>query len=141
LGSVTIICTDKTGTLTRNEQVAREVVVAGGRFLVDGEGYSPAGAITDENGEAVTAGDAPLLADLAVAAALCNDAALRHGDDGWHAEGDPLEAGLLALAMKAGFDPAALAEQHPRLDALPFSSDHRYMATLHEDGTHTLLLA
>jgi magnesium-transporting ATPase (P-type) len=115
IGSVSVICTDKTGTLTRNEMVVAAAETAEGVFAVDGEGYATEGAITP-------AGD---LAPLARAAALCNDAALHCKDGVWTVEGDPMEGALLAFAGKLGSDHAAR-----RLDAIPFDSRHRFMAVL-----------
>ena len=124
IGSVSVICTDKTGTLTRNEMVVTAVETPAGAFEVAGEGYAPEGAITP-------AGD---LSRLARAAALCNDAALHDRDGQWTVEGDPMEGALLALAGKVGGDHAA-----PRLDAIPFDSRHRFMATLTEaDGARSI---
>ncbi len=117
IGSVSVICTDKTGTLTRNEMVVAAVETAEGIFAVTGEGYAPEGAITP-------AGD---LAALARAATLCNDAALARKDGVWMVEGDPMEGALLAFAGKVGGDTAAR-----RLDAIPFDSRHRFMAVLTE---------
>ena len=125
IGSVGVICTDKTGTLTRNEMVVAEVETTEGRFQVEGAGYAPEGRISP-------AGD---LARLARAAALCNDASLVRQGDGWRAEGDPMEAALLAFAGKAGGGGAAR-----RLDAIPFDSRHRHMAVLVETGEGPLAL-
>ncbi|MFC0339471.1 HAD-IC family P-type ATPase [Paracoccus niistensis] len=115
IGSVSVICTDKTGTLTRNEMVVAAVETPEGSFTVAGDGYAPTGAITP-------AGD---LGRLARAAALCNDATLRERDGLWSVEGDPMEGALLAFAGKVAPDIAAT-----RLDAIPFDSRHRFMAVL-----------
>ncbi|MFN4098894.1 MAG: cation-transporting P-type ATPase [Pararhodobacter sp.] len=117
IGSVSVICTDKTGTLTRNEMVVTAAETPEGHFTVTGEGYAPEGAITP-------AGD---LSRLARAAALCNDAALHQGEAGWRVEGDPMEGALLAFAGKVARDHAA-----PRLDSIPFDSRHRFMAVLND---------
>ncbi|MDO9526180.1 MAG: HAD-IC family P-type ATPase, partial [Gemmobacter sp.] len=117
IGSVSVICTDKTGTLTRNEMVVAAAEMADGVFAIGGEGYAPEGAITP-------AGD---LGRLARAAALCNDAALHRKDGVWTVEGDPMEGALLAFAGKVGGDHGA-----QRLDAIPFDSRHRFMAVLTE---------
>jgi calcium-translocating P-type ATPase len=115
IGSVSVICTDKTGTLTRNEMVVAAAETPDGAFDIDGEGYAPTGTI-------IPAGD---LLRLARAAALCNDAALHCKDGVWTVEGDPMEGALLAFARKVGGDHAAR-----RLDAIPFDSRHRFMAVL-----------
>ncbi len=119
IGSVSVICTDKTGTLTRNEMVVAAAETAEGAFTVSGDGYGPEGEISP-------AGD---LSRLARAAALCNDAALHDKDGHWIVEGDPMEGALLAFAAKAG----GVAPE-PRVDAVPFDSRHRYMAVLTEGG-------
>ncbi|WP_291864170.1 cation-transporting P-type ATPase [Bradyrhizobium sp.] len=117
IGSVSVICTDKTGTLTRNEMVVAVAEIPEGTFEIAGEGYGPDGAITP-------AGN---LARLARAASLCNDAALHCRDGHWTVEGDPMEGALLAFAGKAGGGRAAR-----RLDTIPFDSRHRFMAVLTE---------
>jgi magnesium-transporting ATPase (P-type) len=139
LGAVTVICSDKTGTLTRNEMTVQSVAWPGGAAEVEGAGYAPEGAIVVE-GQPLTAAElaarVPALAALAEAAVLCNDAGLRQREGQWQLAGDPTEGALLTLAMKAGLQPQLLQRERPRLDAIPFESDHRYMATLHdaEDG-------
>ncbi len=117
IGSVSVICTDKTGTLTRNEMVVAAAETVDGAFAVGGAGYAPQGAITPPG----------KLERLARAAALCNDASLHHKDGVWAVEGDPMEGALLAFAGKVGGDHAAR-----RLDAIPFDSRHRFMAVLTE---------
>jgi magnesium-transporting ATPase (P-type) len=136
LGSVSVICSDKTGTLTRNEMVVTEVIAGGERLEVDGEGYRPSGAIL-KDGLALDGPAASLVGELALTAALCNDAELHEGEAGWAVHGDPMEGALLALAAKAGADGLAAAQAHRRISALPFDSRHRYMATLNEasDGS------
>ena len=128
LGSVTVICSDKTGTLTRNEMTVQAVVVAGATFPVEGAGYAPHGAW---RGVAPDAPLPPAAHQLVQAGVLCNDAALHERDGQWTLAGDPTEGALLTLAMKAGTDPAALRASRRRLDLVPFESEHRYMATLH----------
>ncbi len=132
LGSVTIICSDKTGTLTKNEMTVQRVVTADCVFDVSGVGYAPEGGF-HLAGEAVAAAGHPVLIEIARAALLCNDAVLRHADGAWKMEGDPTEGALLALALKSGLDGAAERRAMPRIDAIPFESEHRFMATLHHD--------
>ncbi|MCF1710220.1 HAD-IC family P-type ATPase [Tabrizicola sp. J26] len=124
LGAVSVICSDKTGTLTRNEMTVRRVVAGHKTTEIDGAGYDPGphglGAETDHG---------PTLS-LIRAATLCNDAVLR-ADRGWSVEGDPMEGALVTLAHKAGFDPANEREEWQRIDEIPFDARHRFMATLH----------
>ncbi|MBK1838682.1 HAD-IC family P-type ATPase [Azospirillum sp. YIM B02556] len=141
LGSVRTICTDKTGTLTRNELLVTDIVTADAAYRVGGSGYAPEGEIRCGS-RSIDPAREPLLCDLALAALLCNDAAL-HRDPGgeWQLAGDPTDGALLALAMKVGLDPAAEAGRCPRRDALPFESERQYMATLHHDHAgHGILL-
>ena len=132
LGSVTVICSDKTGTLTRNEMTVRALVTAVSAFEVTGEGYGPHGAILLDGREVSPEAD-PALDDLMRGAALCCDATLREAGDDWVVDGDPMEGALLALARKAGLDPDFEAKAFPRTDVIPFESEHRLMATLHHD--------
>ena len=111
LGCTSVICTDKTGTLTQNEMTVRELWVGGRTYMVTGAGYAPEGEIAEEQGSGVkTAGDQDGLAAFLVAAVRCNNARLlapREDDDsqhGWHILGDPTEAALLVAAVKAGVD-------------------------------------
>ncbi|MCI1193565.1 cation-transporting P-type ATPase [Calidifontimicrobium sp. SYSU G02091] len=137
LGSVTVICSDKTGTLTRNEMTVQQVVCAGQTVDVEGAGYAPDGALKLDGAvlaPADLARRAPALAALAEVAALCNDASLHETDGRWTLAGDPTEGALLTLAMKAGLNPAELKVERARLDVIPFESEHRFMATLHADG-------
>ena len=135
LGAVGVICSDKTGTFTRNEMVAGAVVTTAGRVAIDGEGYGPAATITGEGGAPPGDEARRLLRRLARAGALCNDASLVPGEGGaWQVLGDPMEGALLALAARAG-----VAADVPRRDAIPFDSRHRWMATLHEDGAGGLV--
>ncbi len=143
LGSVTVICSDKTGTLTRNEMTVQAVVCADAVFAVSGAGYAPEGVITLD-GETMPAERlhvrSPAAARLAEAAALCNDASLHEDARGWQLAGDPTEGALLTLAMKAGLSPGEMKLDRARLDVIPFESEHRYMATLHPHGEATLVL-
>ncbi|HBH35531.1 MAG TPA: carbonate dehydratase, partial [Gammaproteobacteria bacterium] len=132
LGSVTVICSDKTGTLTRNEMTVQSVAAATGLFEVTGGGYDPHGSFLFDDREIVP-DDYPILFELTRASLLCNDAVIdeRHGE--WVLQGDPTEGALLTLGIKAGLDPAFERETRPRSDVIPFESEHRFMATLHHD--------
>jgi Ca2+-transporting ATPase len=127
LGCTTVICTDKTGTLTKNEMTVRAVHVAGEYLNVSGAGYDPQGDYTTEAGKIIESPDEPL-AHLLQLAALCNNAHYTAHT----AVGDPTEIALLVAAVKADVDPATLRTQLPRLDELPFDSDRRMMTTVHE---------
>lgn len=131
LGAVTVICTDKTGTLTRNEMTVQRVITADHLFEVSGAGYAPSGGFSLA-GQAVQVDAYAVLRELAQAALLCNDARLYEHDGHWFIEGDPTEGALLPLAIKTGLEPAKIHALLPRLDSIPFESEHRYMATLHQ---------
>ncbi|MHB8950167.1 MAG: cation-translocating P-type ATPase, partial [Rhodoferax sp.] len=133
LGSVTVICSDKTGTLTKNEMTAVQVLLPDYTLSVSGAGYAPEGGFHRDTQDVVASQDAALQG-LAQCAALCNDARLKHkAGTGWHLVGDPTEGSLLTLAHKAGIDALEAAAKTPRIDAIPFESEHRFMATLHHD--------
>jgi len=139
LGAVTVICSDKTGTLTRNEMTVQRVVMAGRVLEVSGVGYVPEGGFSVDGRDLDPAQDAALT-ELARAALLCNDAHVRHEAEGWMLEGDPTEGALHVLGLKAGLDPVYEAERLPRTDVIPFESEHRFMATLHHDHAgHALI--
>ncbi len=133
LGSVTVICSDKTGTLTRNEMTVQRVVCRDAVVHVSGVGYEPAGAFTID-GREIVALDRPELGLTLRAGMLCNDARLREKHGHWTVEGDPTEGALLVLGGKAGLTAVACADNEPRLDAIPFDSQHRFMATYHRDA-------
>jgi magnesium-transporting ATPase (P-type) len=132
LGSVTTICTDKTGTLTRNEMTVQRVIVATQAFEVSGSGYAPHGGFSIDGKESNIADHAHAL-DLLRAGLLCNDAELHQTDGQWHVAGDPTEGALIPLALKAGMDAQFERGELPRTDHIPFESEHRFMATLHHD--------
>ena len=139
LGSVTVICSDKTGTLTRNEMTVQSVTTATDLIEVTGVGYNPHGAFLSE-GEEVSMADHPIVAELMRASLLCNDATLSEvtteaGNDEWLMQGDPTEGALFALGLKAGLEAKFEFEQWPRTDVIPFESEHRFMATLHHGHT------
>nr|WP_306268694.1 cation-transporting P-type ATPase [Pararhizobium sp. IMCC3301] len=134
LGSVSVICSDKTGTLTRNEMAVVSIATARHRFTVSGAGYAPHGEFASE-GQAVEAGNHPVLREIARAGLLCNDASLNQLNDRWTIEGDPMEGALVALAGKAGLDENTETSALPRSDVIPFDARHRFMAVLlHSPG-------
>lgn len=132
LGSVTVICTDKTGTLTKNEMTVQQVITADARFDVQGSGYAPHGGFLHD-GITADPGNFPLLVEISRASLLCNDASLRLEGDAWVATGDPTEAALVSMALKAGLAQDFEREALPQDDAIPFEAEHRFMATLHHD--------
>ena len=132
LGAVSVICSDKTGTLTRNEMVVASLAAQGRIYSVEGAGYAPRGAVRWREAEADPA-EHGVLVEFARAAALCNDAGLHPAGDGWRIEGDPMEGALIALAGKITGEGRAPFAQWSRSDAIPFDATHRYMATLHHD--------
>ena len=131
LGSVTVICSDKTGTLTKNEMTVRKAVMAGVRYDVAGEGYTPKGRITYE-GKDEDAGDDEQLREMALGAALTAEAEFRDNEDGTRLlSGDPTDGAVVVLAEKLGLDRTAL-RAYRRVDRLPFESDKQYAASLVE---------
>ncbi|MFI8305016.1 cation-translocating P-type ATPase [Streptomyces sp. NPDC085927] len=124
LGSTTQICTDKTGTLTLNQMTAREMLLAGRRLTLSGEGYSSEGRIRTTDGQPL-----PQTLDHALTAmALCTDAVIRDGE----VVGDPTEGALVVLAEKGGIDVTGLRQERPRRLEVPFDSDYKFMATFHD---------
>lgn len=142
LGSVSVVCTDKTGTLTKNEMTAVRLILPGREIGITGAGYAPDGGF-HEHEQAFDPADDDLIYQLARCALLCNDASIKHDEaEGWQLVGDPTEGALVTLAHKAGLDPQEMSQRFPRLDEVPFESERRYMATLHHDheGHHFVLL-
>ena len=130
LGSTTVICSDKTGTLTENKMTVQEIFAGGKAFTVTGVGYEPRGELLLGTQPASLARH-PALAECLKAGMLCNDAQLVEKEGHWCIEGDPTEAALAVVARKAGLLETELTVAHPRLDAIPFESEHQFMATLH----------
>jgi len=135
LGSTTVICTDKTGTVTRNEMTARELVLAGKRFRTTGSGYESHGAILNEDGRPLTETERTELYPLLRASALCGDARVESTNGRWHCLVDPTEGALLILARKGGMERTDLERQMPRLREFPFESSRQRMSTVHHQAS------
>jgi magnesium-transporting ATPase (P-type) len=136
LGSATVVCSDKTGTLTENQMTVQAIYAGGQHYRVSGGGYSPKGDITDvSNGNEIVM-DAvdlpPALAQCLIAGILCNDSQLKQTGTDWGVVGDPTEGALIAVGEKAELSQARLTSATPRMDAIPFESEYQYMATLHD---------
>ncbi|MES9824585.1 MAG: cation-transporting P-type ATPase [Candidatus Thiodiazotropha endolucinida] len=131
LGSTTVICSDKTGTLTQNQMTVKEVCAGGGCYEFAGTGYAPQGNISlcDSVIDVKAHG---VLIECLRAGLLCNDSRLIHNEKKWGIEGDPTEAALVSAALKAGLTAESSEQEYPRIDTLPFESEHHYMATLHQ---------
>ncbi len=134
LGSTTVICSDKTGTLTENQMTVQQILAGGHTYLVSGAGYGPDGRI-DQHGAAENIPTSVALNECLKAGILCNDSILRDKDGCWVVQGDPTEGALLAAAAKGGFKEKETEALHPRLDSIPFESRYQFMATLHDTGT------
>jgi magnesium-transporting ATPase (P-type) len=139
LGSVSRICSDKTGTLTLMEMMVVSAVTAESAYEVTGDGYAPTGEIK-KNGTSVAS--EPVLTLMGRVCMLCNDAELFEKDGTWKVEGDPTEGALYPFAMKLRMDRQVEQAAFPRIDAIPFESEHKFMATLHKsaDGKQVLLV-
>ncbi len=132
LGSVSAICSDKTGTLTRNEMTVQSLAFADRLVEVDGVGYAPHGGFSQGERDLDPEEDRVLMETLR-AGLLCNDAQVYCRNDEWVMEGDPTEGALITAAQKAGLDPERERVTYNRVDVIPFESDHKYMATLNHD--------
>lgn len=131
LGSVTVICSDKTGTLTCNEMTAVTALLPAQTLSISGVGYAPQGGFLKDK-QAVDITSAQDLHALLMCATLCNDAEIQHDEAGiWRLVGDPTEGALQTLAAKAEMDKRDMNQRYPRIDCIPFESEHQYMATLH----------
>ncbi len=138
LGSTTVICTDKTGTLTRNEMTVQALWSASGRYSVTGVGYEPTGQL-ERDGTETPVAPADVI-DLVESAALCGDATLRRSDKRWQVSGDPTEGALVVVAEKLGIDVQARRDEAHRIDVVPFDAVQQFMATLHVEGDHSRVL-
>lgn len=145
LGAVTVICTDKTGTLTKNAMTVTQAIMAGHQFSVSGTGYDTAGKVM-EGTRIMTPDTYHGLEELLQAGALCNDAGLLppqsrgNTTDNWQILGDPTEGALIVVAEKLGLRHEALLRNYPRMDTLPFSSETKLMVTLHKDRHDTFIV-
>lgn len=142
LGSSTVICSDKTGTLTENQMTVQGIYAGGQHYQVSGSGYSPKGEITSlpDPYDQSAFGDVlpPALEACLMAGVLCNDAQLKQTGEHWSVVGDPTEGALITAAAKADLSHARLAATRPRLDSIPFESEYQYMATLHDIEPRTI---
>jgi len=130
LGCATVICSDKTGTLTKGEMTVRQIFSAGAWIEVSGVGYEPAGEFRGMSKE--IAGDSPL-GRLLKGALLCNDSSLEEVEGKWRIKGDPTEGALVVAAAKAGLHVADIRLEHPRIEEIPFSSERKRMTTVHDE--------
>lgn len=131
LGSATVICSDKTGTLTENQMTVQAIYAGGHQYAVTGVGYAPDGEIFIDE-QPVDLNSDKGLQECLIAGLLCNDSHLEAKNGRWVVMGDPTEGALIASANKVGFSQPTLTQQMPRLDGIPFESDYQYMATLHD---------
>ncbi len=140
MGCTTVICTDKTGTLTKNEMTVRRLFLDGREIEVTGSGYEPVGEFHPADHSMITVSH-PVLNAAARIALLCNDATLNENGGAWQVRGDPTEGALLVLGRKAGLESSQLLTDNPRVAEIPFSSDRKRMATIHRGpGDLTMLL-
>ena len=133
LGSTTVICSDKTGTLTENQMTVQEILAGGERFEVSGVGYTPSGRIINNRSPEGTV-ESAALTECLKAGLLCNDSMLLKKEDRWEIQGDPTEGALIVSAIKGGLTTDTVKGELPRIDAIPFESERQYMASLHDRG-------
>lgn len=134
LGSTTVVCSDKTGTLTENAMTVVSIWTGGQHYSVTGTGYNPSGDIHC-NDTSASLHHHPSLHACLISGLVCNDSQLNRQGDHWHLQGDPTEGALVVAATKAGLDAAEERRRFRRIDVVPFESEHQYMATLHDDQT------
>ena len=132
LGCTTVICSDKTGTLTQNKMTVQSIHAGGETFEVTGTGYEPRGHICDDSKTKIDVATKPALHECLLAGMLCNDSAIIEKEGVWSIAGDPTEGALLVSAEKGGLNHAATHAGSPRVDMIPFESDHMFRATLHD---------
>jgi magnesium-transporting ATPase (P-type) len=141
LGSVSRICSDKTGTLTLMEMMVMSAVGSQAKYMITGNGYAPSGEVLLGD-KPIKPGDSPVLDLMARVSMLCNDAEVLQQEGVWTVQGDPTEGALYPFANKLGFTREAEQSAYPRIDSIPFESDHKFMATLHRaaDGRQLLFV-
>ncbi|MEX3070747.1 cation-transporting P-type ATPase [Vibrio alginolyticus] len=132
LGAVSVICTDKTGTLTRNEMTVKTIITSNTEFEIGGTGFDPHGEVSVDQ-KSIYPEQHPFFIQAIRAAVLCNDATISLRDEKWQIQGDPMEGALLIAGMKVGIDTETETKSSPRTDLIPFESEHRFMATLHHN--------
>src|SRR5262249_13471754 len=137
LGSVSRICSDKTGTLTLMEMMVVSAVTAESAYQITGDGYAPEGEVRKDG---KPAGKDPVLVLMGRVSTLCNDAELFQQEGAWKVEGDPTEGALYPFASKLGMERATEQAAAPRIDAIPFESEHKFMATLHRPAAGAEML-
>ncbi|MCW6035739.1 cation-transporting P-type ATPase [Spirulina subsalsa FACHB-351] len=142
LGSATVICSDKTGTLTENQMTVQRIYAGGENYKVTGGGYSPKGdillATDDPAHQNIRLDDHPVLDECLKAGLLCNDSRLEQEGNDWSVIGDPTEGALITAAKKMGYSKSGLTGSMPRLDSIPFESEYQYMATLHDHSPRVI---
>lgn len=148
LGGATVICSDKTGTLTENQMTVQAIYAGGQRYYVSGVGYAPEGKIQTVDGAAIMVESAssaihlhqlPALQNCLMAGVVCNDTHFEWKEERWTIVGDPTEGALIVAAQKVGLEPHQVNEWLPRLDAIPFESQFQYMATLHRGSDSNII--
>ena len=132
LGQISHIFSDKTGTLTQNKMTVQSIHAGGETFEVTGTGYEPRGHICDDSKTKIDVATKPALHECLLAGMLCNDSAIIEKEGVWSIAGDPTEGALLVSAEKGGLNHADTHAGSPRVDMIPFESDHMFRATLHD---------
>ncbi len=144
LGSATVVCSDKTGTLTENQMTVQAIYAGQQHYSVSGSGYSVKGEICEQDDQQAHChldGELPMaLSDCLLAGLLCNDSQLQQKGEDWTVVGDPTEGALISSAAKVGFSQAEFTSKKPRLDVIPFESEYQYMATLHGGESRTIFV-
>ncbi len=141
LGSTTVICSDKTGTLTENQMTVQQMVAGGKYYKFTGAGYNPSGEVLLQ-GKAVELSPNNVGYECLKVGLLCNDSSLSKEEESWFVQGNPTEGALIVASQKAKLDKSELLTQFPLVDTIPFSSEHKYMATFHGMGkeNHAIFL-